>query len=95
MLEVHALLYICETLLRKCKLGGVVVCVTVCHWCIYPDIVCDSVQGWSGSGFCCVSPSQHMAAACIFTAAKVEEAPRRLRDVINVFHHLKQKRMAR
>lgn len=37
---------------------------------------------------------QHMAAACIFTAAKVEEAPRRLRDVINVFHHLKQKRMA-
>jgi transcription initiation factor TFIIIB Brf1 subunit/transcription initiation factor TFIIB len=34
---------------------------------------------------------QYMAAACIFTATKVEEAPRRLRDVINVFHHLKQK----
>jgi hypothetical protein len=38
-----------------------------------------------------LSPLQYMAAACIFTATKVEEAPRRLRDVINVFHHLKQK----
>ncbi|XP_065890051.1 cyclin-L1-like [Dysidea avara] len=38
---------------------------------------------------------QYMAAACIFVAAKVEEAPRRLRDVINVFHHLRQKWMGR
>ncbi|XP_048581687.1 cyclin-L2 [Nematostella vectensis] len=32
------------------------------------------------------------AMACIFLAAKIEEAPRRIRDVINVFHYIKQKR---
>jgi len=31
--------------------------------------------------------------ACIALASKIEEAPRRLRDVINVFNHLKQKRL--
>ena len=36
-----------------------------------------------------------MAMACVFVAAKIEENCRRLRDVINVFHHLKQKRMGR
>lgn len=36
-----------------------------------------------------------MAMACIFVAAKIEENCRRLRDVINVFHHLKQKRLGR
>ena len=30
--------------------------------------------------------------ACIALASKIEEAPRRLRDVINVFNHLKQQR---
>lgn len=30
--------------------------------------------------------------ACIALASKIEEAPRRFRDVINVFHHLKQLR---
>eukprot|EP00795_Rhopilema_esculentum_P007125 gene7125-12779_t len=35
------------------------------------------------------------AMACIFLAAKIEESPRRLRDVINVFHHIKQKRSKR
>lgn len=33
--------------------------------------------------------------ACIFLAAKIEENCRRVRDVANVFHHLKQKRMGR
>lgn len=30
--------------------------------------------------------------ACINLAAKIEESPRRIRDVINVFHHVKQMR---
>lgn len=36
-----------------------------------------------------------MAMASIFLAAKIEESCRRLRDVINVFQHLRQKRMGR
>ena len=34
---------------------------------------------------------QHVAMACLTLAAKIEECPRRLRDIINVFHALKQK----
>ncbi len=33
--------------------------------------------------------------ACIFLAAKIEENCRRVRDIANVFHHLKQKRTGR
>ncbi|XP_020602652.1 cyclin-L2-like [Orbicella faveolata] len=33
--------------------------------------------------------------ASIFLAAKIEESPRRIRDVINVFHHIKQRRNGR
>lgn len=30
--------------------------------------------------------------SCVCLASKIEEAPRRIRDVINVFHHIKQVR---
>ena len=33
--------------------------------------------------------------ASLFLAAKIEECNRRLRDILNVFHHLKQKRKRR
>ncbi|KRZ65859.1 Cyclin-L2 [Trichinella papuae] len=37
----------------------------------------------------------YVCMACIYLASKIEESPRRIRDVINVFHQLKQRRMIR
>ncbi|KAM9298923.1 cyclin-L2-like [Gastrophryne carolinensis] len=35
---------------------------------------------------------EHVSIACVHLASKIEEAPRRIRDVINVFHRLRQLR---
>jgi len=40
-------------------------------------------------------PMEVTAMACVYLASKIEEAPRRIRDVINVFHHVKQMRAGR
>ncbi|XP_014305833.1 cyclin-L2 isoform X4 [Myotis lucifugus] len=41
----------------------------------------------------CVKHSmEHVSMACVHLASKIEEAPRRIRDVMNVFHRLRQLR---
>lgn len=38
------------------------------------------------------NPMEYYAMAAIFLSSKIEECPRRIRDVMNVFHHIKQVR---
>lgn len=38
------------------------------------------------------NPMEYYAMAAIFLSTKIEECPRRVRDVLNVFHHIKQVR---
>lgn len=38
------------------------------------------------------NPMEYYAMAAIFLSTKIEECPRRIRDVLNVFHHIKQVR---
>lgn len=38
------------------------------------------------------SNMEHHAMAAIFLSSKVQECPRRIRDVMNVFNHIKQLR---
>jgi hypothetical protein len=37
-------------------------------------------------------PFDIVAMSCLTLASKIEEAPRRNRDILNVFHHIKQVR---
>ncbi len=38
------------------------------------------------------NPMEYYAMASLFLSSKVQECPRRIRDVMNVFHHIKQLR---
>ena len=40
-------------------------------------------------------PFDIVAMSCICLASKIEEAPRRIRDIINVFSHIKQVRASK
>ena len=49
-----------------------------------------SITIYPFSIFCYIYCVKVVAMASITLASKIEEAPRRIRDVANVFHHIKQ-----
>ena len=51
-----------------------------------------TVKAWIRNNALVSSFHQEMAMACLFLSAKAEEKPRKLRELLNVFHHTQQLR---